>query len=68
MPFISLLIINNLPMRTVLLLSVVLLLAFANDLGKAKFVERVGDFLRKRTKFGEVFLHKESGDYEEVVL
>lgn len=55
-------------MRTVLLLSVLLLLAFANDLGKAKFVGRVGDFLRKRTKFGEVFLHKESGDYEEVVL
>lgn len=55
-------------MRTALLLSLLLLLSFANDLGKAKLVERVGDFLRKRTKFGEVFLHKESGDYEEVVL
>lgn len=55
-------------MRTVLLLSVLLLLVFANDLSKAKFVERVGDFLRKRTKFGEVFLHKDLGDYEEVVL
>ncbi len=55
-------------MKTVLLLSVLLLVAFANDFGKAKFVERVGDFLRKRTRFGEVFLHKEEGDYEEVVL
>jgi hypothetical protein len=55
-------------MRTVLLLSVLLLLAFANDFRKATLVGRVGDFLRKRTKFGEVFLHKEVGDYEEVVL
>ena len=55
-------------MRTVLLLSVLLLLAFANDLGKAKVIERVGDFLRKRTKFGEIFLHKEHADVEEVVL
>lgn len=55
-------------MRTVLLLSVLLLLAYANDFGKAKVIERVGDFLRKRTKFGEVFLHKEHADTEEVVL
>lgn len=49
-------------MRVILILSLLLLVAFANDLSKAKIIEKVGDFLRKRTKFGEVFLHKEHGD------
>jgi hypothetical protein len=55
-------------MRSIVLLSVLLLLAFANDFSKAKLVGRVGDFLRKRTKFGEIFLHKEHADGDEVVL
>ena len=55
-------------MRTVLLFSLLLLLAFANDFSKAKVIERVGDFLRKKTKFGEIFLHKDHGDVEEVML
>lgn len=55
-------------MRTVLLFSLLLLLALANDFSKAKVIGRVGDFLRKRTKFGEIFLHKDHGDTEEVIL
>lgn len=62
------LIIFNLLMRTVLLFSLLLLLALANDFSKAKVIGRVGDFLRKRTKFGEIFLHKDHGDTEEVIL
>lgn len=55
-------------MKQVLLLSVLLLLALTHDLSKAKVLGKVGDFLRKRTKFGDVFLHKEHEDSEEVVL
>lgn len=55
-------------MKQVLLISILLLLAFAHDLSKAKIIEKVGDFFRKRTKFGDVFLHKEHDDAEEVVL
>jgi hypothetical protein len=40
--------------------SIALLLAvsFTFHLESAKVIEKVGDFLRKKTKFGDVYLHK----------
>lgn len=43
-------------------------IAVSFHLEKAKAIEKVGDFMRKRTKFGEIFLHKVHDDVEEVVL
>jgi hypothetical protein len=38
-----------------------ILLAFVSGfhLEKAKVIGKVGDFLRKKTKFGDVYLHRE---------
>lgn len=46
-------------MKPILLLCLLLATAFALDLAHSKVLGKVGDFLRKRTKFGDVFLHKE---------
>jgi hypothetical protein len=37
-------------------------------LEQAKVIEKVGEFTRKRTKFGDVYLHREHEEGEEVVL
>jgi len=52
-------IINLLMKQLVLVISLLILLTYSFDLQKAKVIEKVGDYLRKRTKFGEIFLHKE---------
>ena len=35
-------------------------------LESAKVIEKVGDAVKKRTKFGDVYLHREHSDGEEV--
>jgi hypothetical protein len=35
-------------------------------LNGAEVIEKVGDFMKKRTKFGDVYLHREHEDGEEV--
>jgi hypothetical protein len=46
-------------MSKVLIIALLLVLSLGLQLKNAKVLEKVGDFLRKRTKFGEIFLHKE---------
>ena len=49
---------KSIKMRTIVLVALLIILSSAFELQKAKVIEKVGDFLRKKTKFGDVFLHK----------
>lgn len=46
-------------MSKVLIIALLLAVSLGLQLKNAKVLEKVGDFMRKRTKFGEIFLHKE---------
>lgn len=50
---------NLLLMSKVLIIALLLAISLGLQLKNAKVLEKVGDFMRKRTKFGEIFLHKE---------
>jgi hypothetical protein len=49
-------------------IGLLLVAAFGFHLNKAKVIGREGDFLRKRTRLGDVYLHREHDEGEEVVL
>jgi hypothetical protein len=55
-------------MSKVFIVALLLVVSLGLQLKNAKVIEKVGDFMRKRTKFGEIFLHKEHQESEEVVL
>lgn len=48
--------------KKLLLIALLLAISLAFHLKSAKVIEKVDDFLRKKTKFGDVYLHKETED------
>lgn len=51
-----------------ILLVLLFSVAISFHLEKAKVVGKVGEFLKKKTRFGDVYLHREHEDGEEVEL
>lgn len=48
-------------MKLAVLISLLLIISLGMEFHKAKVLGKAGDFLRKRTRFGDIFLHKEDG-------
>ena len=49
-------------MKIVIILGAVISIALTFHLEKAKVIDKEGEFNRKRTKFGDVYLHREYED------
>ena len=55
-------------MKVIVLLAIVVASVLASHLHQAAVIGKVGDFLRKKTKFGDIYLHREHEHGEEVHL
>jgi hypothetical protein len=54
--------------RITIIAGILFIAVLGFHLEQAKVIEKIGEFTRKRTKFGDVYLHREHEEGEEVVL
>lgn len=52
-------IINPTMIKTLILITLLISITVSFHLKNAQVIGKVGDFLRKKTKFGDVYLHKD---------